>query len=291
MKKSFIALLFVSIFPLSAIADPLPLNQFDKADEKIKAPVYARFRTFSYPKQDSDNAYILGEFTERNEGSNYYVVDNELFIDFGNLQLFHLIPNDPLPVLEQLQLWQSQPSDFAQNFLNQNEVHHTDGKNFMLSCGKNKFVKFIRSKTFYYQITWIDNDKEYPFNLEECPITVDYMTDRTFAYCDDNILYYDGDEFFLNIPKQQQVRGIFFCDLKNRRRGIYAARLNTDKDWVPYNPIGIPQTDWIFYAQTNANKHIDQLVVRPKLTQEQADKAAQEYQQRLEKFQKDKQKK
>ena len=296
MKKLFIALLFVSIFPLSASADPLPLNQYDRNKKEIKAPVYTRFRPFYYPQQDPDGAYILAEATAYNEGTSYYIIDENLYMSFEDFFLY--IPSTKtLPQLEILDFWVTgeEYRNFRKETLDKFRVHPTNATKFTLSCGPNKSVTFIPNTALYSKVTWVDNGKEYPLTLRECPISTDYMTDRSFAYCDDNILYYDGDEFFSDIPEDQQVSGIFFCDLKNRTRGTYAVKPLNDKERLwPYNPMGIPGTNWIIYAKESFDKRenaLEQLVVRPKLTPKQADKAAKEYQQRLEKFQKEKQKK
>ena len=278
------------------MADPLPLSSFDEDNKKIKAPVSARFRPFYYPKKDNDGAYIFAEVPRYNEGTEYYMIDGYLYMNL--LDFFLYIPSTKtLPQIEIIDFWQYNNAyqDFRKQTLDKFRVHPINGETFTLSCGNNKYVKFTHEHDFYSKVTWIDNGKEYPFTLKECPVFTDYMTDRSFAYCDDHILYYDGDEFFLDIPKEQQVSGIFFCDLKNRTRGIYAAINVTDKTnlW-PYNPMGVPNTNWIIYLKTTSDKQensIEQLVARPKLTQEQADKAAKEYQDRLESFKKAKQKK
>ena len=96
------------------------------------------------------------------------------------------------------------------------------------------------------------------------------------------ILYYDGFDDFPWPGRNKARRGIFFCDLQNHTRGAYAATPYETKEksaLYPYNPIGIPGTNWIFYLQdSDESPRKSQLVVRPKLTPAQAEKAAQEYQ-------------
>ena len=82
MKNILIALFVLSIFPSTIFADPLPLNPYDKDNTKIKAPVYSRLRPFYYPQKDKDGAYILAEATTYNEGTNYYIIDGHLYMEF-----------------------------------------------------------------------------------------------------------------------------------------------------------------------------------------------------------------
>ena len=96
MKKLFIALLFLSIFPVFAGADPLPVNPFDKENKKIDAPVSARFRPFYYPQKDSNGAYILAEMTRYNEGTGYYTIDGNLYMTFADFFL-HISSAQMLP--------------------------------------------------------------------------------------------------------------------------------------------------------------------------------------------------
>ncbi len=302
MKKLFIALFVVSIFPSALFADPLPLNQYDE-NKKIKAPVYSRFRPFYYPKKDRDGAYILAEATEYDEGISYYTIDGHLYMEF--ISPFLYIPStEPLPQPEIIDFWVDGEKyrDFRKQTLDQFRVHPNDGENHSISCGENKSVKFTEQiipstpgeeSSSYYQVTWIDHGTEYPFTLEECPVDIDHLTEKYFSYCDDNILYYDGAEFYKQDGKPKWKMGIFFCDLKNRTRGIYASTIDHT---YPHNPRGIPGTDWIIYAkQFYDGEHKDQitnqLVVRKKLTQKQADKAVKEYQKWKESLQKEKQKK
>lgn len=298
MKKSFIALFVLSIFPSTIFTDPLPLNGFDENQNKIKAPVYSRFRPFYYPQKDKDGAYILAEATADNEGTEYYLIDGYLYMNFVDFSLY--IPSTktlPKPEIIDFLEYNNAYQNFREKTLKNFQIHPTNATKFTLSCGLGKSVVFMPQTDLYSKVTWIDNGKKYPFTLEECPIFTDYQTNRSFAYCDNNILYYDGDENLVGVPKDERVSGIFFCDLKNRTRGTYAVSPIADKnDLWPYNPMGIPGTDWIIYAkQFDDNEHKDQisnqLVIRKKLTQEQADKAAKEYQDRLESFKKAKQKK
>ena len=290
MKKSFIALFVLSIFPYALLADPLPLNPYDKDNTKIKAPVYSRLRPFYYPQKDKDGAYILAEATTYNEGTNYYIIDGHLYMEF--ISFFLYIPSTKtLPKPEIIDFWVDGEKylDFRKQTLDKFRVHPNDGENYSISCGKDKSVKFTKKiipstlgaeSSSYYQVTWMDHDVEYPFTLEECPVDIDHMTEKYFSYCDNNILYYDRSEFYLQDGKPKWKAGIFFCDLKNRTRGIYASTINHT---YPHNPMGIPGTDWIIYAkQFDDGEHKDQitnqLVVRKKLTQEQADIAVKEYQ-------------
>lgn len=296
MKRLFIALFVLSMFPSAILADPLPLNQYDKDNKKIKASVYSRFRPFYYPKKDSDGAFVLGEVTAYNEGTDYYIIDGHLYMTFVSFSLY--IPSTktlPRPEIIDFGGYGEKHTDFREQTLDKFRVQPVDGKTFTLSCGGNKSVRFTYKQSVYSTVTWIDDGKEYPFTLEECPIGTDYMTYRTFAYCDNNILYYDGDEDLSNIPKDKRISGIFFCDLKNRTRGAYAVKLRADHDVLwPYNPMGIPGTNWIVYTKESHDEKenaIEQLVVRAKLTQEQADKAAKEYQERLQLLQKEQAKK
>ena len=303
MKKLFITLFVLSIFPSTIFADPLPLNPYDQDNTKIKAPVYSRFRPFYYPQKDKDGAYILAETTAYNEGTDYYIIDGHLYMEF--ISFFLYIPSTKaLPKLEIIDFWVDGEKyrDFRKQTLDKFRVHPNDGKNYSISCGKDKSVKFTKKiipstlggeSSSYYQVTWINNGTEYPFELEECPVDIDDLTEKYFSYCDDNILYYDRSEFYKQDGKPKWKAGIFFCDLKNRTRGIYAATIDHT---YPHNPMGLPGTDWIIYAkQFDDNEHKDQisnqLVVRKKLTQEQADIAAKEYQKWKESISKEQNKK
>ncbi len=298
MKKLFIALFVVSVFPSALFADPLPLNGFDVRHDKIKAPVYSRLRLSYYPQKDENGAYTLAELTTDNEGTEYYLIDGHLYMDFVGFTLY--IPSTKtLPRPEIIDFWEYDNAyqNFYEKTLRNFRVHPTNATQFTLSCGNGKSVLFIPQTELYSKITWIDDGHEHPFTLEECPVSTDYQTSRSFAYCDDNILYYDGDENLSGVPADKRVSGIFFCDLKNRTRGAYAVSPVVDKnDLWPYNPMGVPGTDWIIYAkQFDDGEHKDQitnqLVVRKKLTQKQADKAAKEYQKRLKSFKKENTKK
>lgn len=290
MKKLFIALFVLSIFPYALLADPLPLNQYDKDTKKIKTPASSRYRPFYYPQKDKDSAFVLAEATEYDEGTNYYIIDGHLYMEFINFFLY--IPSTKtLPKPEIIDFWVDGEKylDFRKQTLDKFRVHPNDGENYSISCGKDKSVKFTKKiipstlggeSSSYYQVTWMDHDVEYPFTLEECPVDIDHMTEKYFSYCDNNILYYDRSEFYKQDGKPKWKAGIFFCDLKNRTRGIYASTINHT---YPHNPMGIPGTDWIIYTkQFDDGEHQDQitnqLVVRKKLTQEQADIAVKEYQ-------------
>ena len=293
--KHLLVLFLLSISWLSGQADPLPTNQKDKP-KGTDPIVYSRLRAFNTPKQDENGAYVLGEFTYANEWTDYYVRENNLYIDWSGTLYLHLIPAEPLPILESFQLWHDDGSNFKKQFLKESSIPHLDGKDFSLSCGKNSSVEFIKQtqkgapgeeNDVFYKIIWYKDGKQHTFARGECPVPVIDFPPGQFAYCDENILYYDGFDDFPWPGRNKARRGIFFCDLKNHTRGVYAAtpyEMKEKSALYPYNPIGIPGTNWIFYLQdSDGSDYKSQLVVRPKLTQEQAEKAAREYQKFIQK--------
>ena len=288
--KHLFALFLLSICWVSGQADPLPTNQEDKP-KGTETIVYSRFRAFNMPKPDENSAYVLGEFTYSNEWTNYFIRENNLYFAWSGTPYFHLIPAEPLPILESFQIWQDNYEEFEKQFLAEFAVPHLDGKNFSLPCGKNSSVEFIKQikkgapgeeNDVFYQIIWHKDGKQHTFARKECPVPVIDFPPGQFAYCDKNILYYDGFDDFPWPGRNKARRGIFFCDLQNHTRGAYAATPYETKEksaLYPYNPIGIPGTNWIFYLQdSDESPRKSQLVVRPKLTPTQAEKAVKEYQ-------------
>lgn len=290
MKHLFVALLCFLCWT-QGWADSLPLNQFDKRFPALKEHnVFARFRVFSAPQQDEDGAYILGEYTSYNEGTFYYVLDGHLYMDFTST-LFHIMPMQPLPVLESFHFWPVTGDDYEDSFFPNAKVPPMDGRNFTLSCGDNSFVQFTKKiepgkpgmeNDIYYLITWTENGQTHTFSHEETFIYPLDAPPGRFAFCDGNILYFDGADV-PSVRWDKARRGIFFYDLKNRRRGVYSAtpyKQGEKKEFYSYNPIGIPGTDWMLYLKGNEENSVDvleQVVVRKRLTQAQADQASWEY--------------
>lgn len=287
--KHLFTLFLLSVSWLSGQADPLPTNQED-TPKGSKTVVYSRFRTFHMLKPDENGAYVLGEFTYPNEWTDYYVREDNLYFNC-NGTFFHLTPAEPLPILESFYIWQDKDREFEQEFLRAFAIPHLDGSNFSLPCGKNSSVEFteqIRENApgeendLFYKITWHQDGESHTFPREECPVPVIDFPPGQFAYCNNDILYYDGFDDFPWPGRNKARRGIFFCDLKNHTRGVYAATPYATEDksaLYPYNPIGIPGTNWIFYLQDSEHvPYKSQLVIRPELTPEQAEKASKAYQ-------------
>lgn len=291
MKHLFVALL-CSLCWVQGWADSLPLNQFDKRFPALKKHnVFGRFRVFSAPQQDKDGAYILGESTSYNEGTFYYILDGHLYIDFSGT-LFHIMPMQPLPALEGFHFYPVTSNNYGNIFSPNAKVQEMNGQNFTLPCGDNSFVQFTEKiepgkppsmeNIIYYLITWTENGKTHTFSHEETFIYPMDAPPGRFAFCDGNILYFDGADA-PSVSWDKARRGIFFYDLKNRRRGVYSAtpfEQGEKKEFYAYNPIGIPGTDWMLYLKENDESEknsLEQVVVRKRLTQAQADKAAWEY--------------
>lgn len=282
--KYFLFLFCLFAYTVNGHADTLPVNAGDRKNEGLKHPVYARLTIFNNPQPEANGAIPLAQFSNGNEETSYFIKGKDLYINVGNMALFRVRTDAPVPQLEQFLFINDSADDFAEESLKPYQVPNTDGRSpLTLYCSPDKSKKVVlrracgvsfhgEASDCFYLVTFYDNGKERRFTRRDCPVRSLDAPPGLFAYCGNDTLYYDGYEY----PKKNNVEGngIYFCDLKRNIRGPFAVEEKGNGGLSPYNPVGIPGTGYILYLEEGPNHSLTRMMVRPELTPRQAKKLA-----------------